>query len=109
MSAQTTCAPAFNRSGKLPESCGMRIAARMPMTAIVKRSSMSVRPRRGICAQPWPAILVQRRAGGLSAGIGLASAAAQQCILLAQQLLDFPQLANLVGPLLDRIGERGLP
>jgi hypothetical protein len=38
---------------------------------------------------------------------GLVCAAAEQFILLLQQLLDFPQFANLVSPLFDRIGEWG--
>src|SRR5262245_46585678 len=88
----------------------MRIAAKMPRTAIVSNSSTSVRPARagGIGRSPARGGLVQRRRFDRSPIRGLHSAAAEQFVLLLQQLLDFSQLANLVGTLLNGIGKRRL-
>src|SRR5438477_7979403 len=95
MSAATTCEAADNLSGKSLDNSGIKTAAMMPMTAIVSSSSISVKA----------ANLMQRRCARI-AGIGvLRGAAPQQRVLLFEQLFDFPQLTNLVGALLDRIGE----
>src|SRR5262245_26359690 len=102
MSVDTTCAPALSRSGRSPESCGIRMAASMPSTAIVRSSSINVSAAR--CR------LVQTGCFDARAAIGsLDRTAAEQLVLLLQQLLDFAQLAQLVGSLLDRIGKRRLP
>src|SRR5262245_4755608 len=95
----------------------MRTAARMPRTAKVRSSSMRVRAGRARLGQIRRPLLrdvdeahsrvclVQSGCFG-SAGIGcLVRAAAEQLILLLQQLFNFPQLADLVGPLFHGIGK----
>src|SRR5436190_23601104 len=105
----------------------MSTAARIASTAIVSNSSMSVTPMRlhrndatisrdqtgpGIREQVCSRLiagLVQPRILNRVAGMrGLDCAAAEQFVLLLQQLLNFPQLANLFSPLLNRIGKGGL-
>src|SRR5438270_13924951 len=119
-----TCAAALSRSGRSPESCGMRMPARIASTAIVSSTSISVRAgRRRDSANGWdqtgpgareqacPRLkdLVQSRLFDRGTGIGgLGCAAAEQVVLLLQQLLDFAQLANLVLKLFDLIGVRRL-
>src|SRR5262245_34114332 len=100
----------------------MRTAARIPKTAKVSSSSIRVRARRdasgGLCPS-LPARAVGKAHHGLASvqalrfdgvtGIGcLVRAAAEQLILLLQQLFYFPQLANLIGPLVHGVGKRRL-
>src|SRR5436190_15717069 len=101
----------------------MSTAAGIANTAIVSSSSISVSPRRLPVARKKPAPgrapsamhlclafcrLVQPGCFDRCAGMGgLVCAAAEQFVLLLQQLLDFPQLANLFSPLFDRIGKWG--
>jgi len=87
----------------------------MASTAIVSSISMSVRPRRAearAAQQRDPARRIARDEGCSMKcriiAIGFADAALQQSVLLFEQLLDLPQFADHVGPLLDGIGERGL-
>src|SRR3954452_6300629 len=110
-----TCAAAFRRSGRSAESCGIRTPARIASTAMVSRTSISVRAGRALrqtgvrCGGSSAATALgrsmQSRLFDSSTGIrDLRRSAAEQVVLLLQQLLDFAQLANLLIKLFDLIG-----
>src|SRR5262245_22684628 len=88
----------------------MRAAARIPMMAIVSRSSSKVKPaavprEREPERRAWARAVTETLAWNGNVGIALGSATAEQCVLLLQQVFDFPEFADHIGPLINRISK----
>src|SRR5215471_13819438 len=82
----------------------------MPITAIVSRSSSSVKPAAVPADEAAEPRAVARAAAETLAwnrtvNIALHRAPAEQRILFLQQIFDFPQFPDHVGPLIDGIGK----